>query len=437
MMKGTLKLCRGLVALSLTLLCLLSVVSVVNAASISTIASNTTYHALRSFGSAIYDSAANRTFVTYSGPEMDVYVRAYNHTSNSWETAAKVYDWNDSSTYAYHDYPTMVLLPDGKLGIFIVDHTTAAYLIKAPNTHSLAGTWTRTKISDDKNAYPMPIVSGNTVYLFYSKNDDVSYPYRTYRYIKSTNSGATWSSPVTVIDSGKTADRFNEVYAFGVVEKGGKIYITWRMSGGGGGHNHASRNLYLAYLNTANGAMYNAGGTSMGNVVNTSDLSSCLVVSAAPDTTSTNPHERHPISNPVPALTSDNKVVVGFGQYVNGNRTIKLASYDSGTWTVQTADSSASSFMDLAKSGTGTNEFEIMYLAQGGNSVISKRTTNLGSSWTTLYNLSVPYASNADTTIYVNYVENRSTIHAIGATINNAERQTDYTGKWNVFAIRQ
>lgn len=167
-----------------SLIMFFSFVSVGLAESISNIASNASYHSVRTFGSGLYDSAANKTFITYSGPEMDVYVKAFNHSTNSWESGVKVYDWNDSSTWAYHNYSTMVLMPDGKLALFVFDHTASAYMIKAPNTHSISGTWNRMQISTDKNAYPMPVVSGNTVYLFYSKNDDVSYPYRTYRYIK-------------------------------------------------------------------------------------------------------------------------------------------------------------------------------------------------------------------------------------------------------------
>ncbi|MBB3111524.1 hypothetical protein FHS18_003592 [Paenibacillus phyllosphaerae] len=427
----------------LTVLCMLSLVSAVSVASaesISTIESNASYHARRSFGTGLYDSTANKTFVTYSGPQMDVYVKAYNHATASWEPAVKVYDWDDSSTYAYHDYPTMVLLPDGKLGIFINNHATAAYLIKAPNTHSISGTWVRTQISSDLNAYPMPVISGSTIYYFYSKNNDQSYPYRTYRYIKSTDSGATWSSPLTVIDTQKTNGQFDEVYAYGVAEKNGKIYITWSMSGGSGGHDHSSRHLYLAYLNTTDGAMYNVAGTTAGNVINTSDLASCLVTEAQPLTTSSVYNDRHPISNSAPSVAGDGTVVVGFGQQNtdgSGTKTIKLASFLNGAWSFQTVDTAASGFMDLVKSGSGAQQFDILYSASQATVLVSKQTTNLGSSWTNLYTFNVPFSSNADTMVYANFIENRQTVRVVGGTINTSERQTDYTGKWNLFAVHQ
>ncbi|TYP74827.1 BNR-4 repeat-containing protein [Paenibacillus methanolicus] len=407
--------------------------------SIAAIESNASYHSRRTFGIGLYDGVANKTFIAYSGPEMDVYVKAYNHASQSWEAAVKVYDWNDSSQFAYHDYPTMVLLPDGKLGIFALDHAVSAYLIKAPTAHSLSGTWTRTQISTDKNTYPMPIVSGQSVYLFYSRNDDLTHPYRTYRYTKSTDNGATWSAPVTAIDSGKTADKFSEVYAYGVAEKDGKIYVTWSMAGGAGGHNQASRHLYLAYLDTATGQMHNAGGQSMGSVVNEPDLAACLVVSAEPDTASANYGARHPISNSAPSVTKDGKVVVAYGQQnADGTSAIRLAAFASGAWTVRTADAAAGGFTDVVKAGAGTNEFEVLYASADGDSLVSKKTTDLGASWTSLYTLAVPFGpGNADSIVYANYIEQRQGIRVVGATINVAERQTDYTGKWNVFAIKQ
>ena len=106
-------------------------------------------------------------------------------------------DWN-----IFHDYGTSVLLPDGRYGIFAADHAHNLRLIKAPAPHSVAGTWSNTKISSDYNMYPMPVVAGNTVYVFYSKYmTSATGTYRTYRYIKSTYNRATfswsgWSSPV-------------------------------------------------------------------------------------------------------------------------------------------------------------------------------------------------------------------------------------------------
>jgi hypothetical protein len=405
------------------------------AVSLSQIEGNGAYHARRSFGAGLYDSVSNKTFINYSGPQMDVYVKAYNHSTSSWEPAVKVADWNDSSTYAYHDYGTMVMLPDGKLGILIFNHSSAAYLLKAPNAHSMDGVWTKTQINADKTAYPMPAVVGNTVYLLYSKNDNQSYPYRTYRMTKSTDSGATWSTPVSIIDSGKTADKFNEVYSNGVYIHGDKIYMTWSMAGGPGGHNHSSRHLYVAYLNTADGNMYSASGTNLGAKVDNAELADCLVYDALPVTSSSDYGTRHPVQQADVAVADDGTVVVAFGEQENaGGQTVRFGKLVSGVWSYSTLQTGTRNYRDLAK--TGPDDFEVLYLSNDYTQLVSTATANLGSTWSEQYNLAIPLApSNADFPVYANFIENRQNIQAIIGAVNLAQRNTDYTGKWPIIAV--
>lgn len=414
---------------------LFSFPSMAAAASADVIESNASYHARRTFGTGLYDPVSDKTYITYSGPVMDVYVKAFDHAANAWEPAVKIRTWNDSVTSAYHDYTTMVMLPDGKLGIFIFNHSTSAYLLKAPTANSISGTWTLTPISGDKTAYPMPIVVGGDVYLFYSKNDDSSYPYRTYRYIKSSDSGQTWSAPSTIIDTGKTADKFNEVYAFGVYQKFGNIYITWTMGGGPGGHNAEARNLYLAYLDTSDSTMRNAAGVNLKSTVNFgADLDSCLVATSLPTATGTEYFANHPIQNSQPSVDDDGTIYVGYGDESVDGPSIKLAKFSGGAWSFSTVDATTSRFLDMVK--TGSHRFEVLYASEDFSTLHGKQTDNGGTSWYAKYTYNTPFGgSNADRVFYANFIEGRSAISAVGATINYAERQLDYTGKWTVFAI--
>jgi hypothetical protein len=432
-MKG--KLWRKLLVTVLAALFMAGDVGYAAAVSLSQIEGNGSYHARRSFGAGLYDSVSNKTFINYSGPQMDVYVKAYDHSTSSWEPAVKVADWNDSSTYAYHDYGTMVLLPDGKLGILIFNHSSAAYLLKAPNAHSMDGVWTKTQINADKTAYPMPAVVGNTVYLLYSKNDNQSYPYRTYRMTKSTDSGATWSTPVSIIDSGKTADKFNEVYSNGVYIHGDKIYMTWSMAGGPGGHNHSSRHLYVAYLNTADGNMYSASGINLGVKVDNAELADCLVYDALPVTSSSDYGTRHPVQQADVAVADDGTVVVAFGEQENaGGQTVRFGKLVSGVWSYSTLQTGTRNYRDLAK--TGSDDFEVLYLSNDYTQLVSTATTNLGVTWSEQYNTAIPLApSNADFPVYANFIENRQNIQAVIGAVNLAQRNTDYTGKWPIIAV--
>lgn len=411
------------------LLLLLTSVDSVFAASTTTIANNGVYACRRTFGGGLYDSTANKTFVCWSGAGMDVYVNEYNHSTNAWGTPVKIADWDKPTANAYHDYPTMVLLPDGKLGIFLNSHAVGAYLLKAPNTHSIAGTWAKSQISTDKNCYPMPVVSGSDVYYFYSRNDDLSFPYRTYKYIKSSDSGSSWSSPLTVIDSQKLNNQFDEVYAYSVYPKEGKIYITWVLSGGPLGHNGQSKNLYIAYFNTSDGKMYTVAGGSLGNMVDYNDLSKCVIEEASP-TSST----KFPITYSAASMCTDGTVVVAYGKSTDSSSAIKFARWDGASWTINTIASGTSNFKDITKAGD--NAFEVLYMS--GNNIISTKTADKGSTWTNNYTVAAPYANGADNVTGISFVEGRHSSKAVsvfGTTFNYANRDVDYSGKWPVFSI--
>lgn len=400
------------------------------------IATNGSFQSRRSFGGGLYDAVTNRTFVVWNGPGMDLYARTYDHNSGAWGSALKIADWDDSSTYAYHDYTTLVLMPDGRLAVFICDHTKAAYMIKAPNERSIGGTWTKTRISTDLNTYPMPVVHGSTVYFFYSRNDDLSWPYRQYRMIRTTNNGTSWTSPVVVIDTGKTSDRMNEVYASGVFETGGRIYISFTLAGGGG-HNERSQNLYLTYYDTANGQMHSPQGESLGTTVyGATEIGKTLVRTSLPPSTGTY-DELHPIFYSQPMTDSSGTMFIGFGETIKGTgKYIRYGKLVNGSWTFGTIASGTAEFLDMVR--TGTNHFEFLYTDDASTRIINRRLNDGGASQTTLYDLPVSYGStNANKVVNANFITNRSTIRAVGTTINDTEETSDYSGKWPIFTIQQ
>jgi len=129
-------------------------------------------------------------------------------------------------------------MPDGRLAVFRAEHTVAAHMYSA---HSISGTWSSRRISTDRNGYPEPIFLGRTIYPFHGQCTDISYPCRTYRLITSSDSGLTWSAPRTVIDSGRTSDKYGEVYAFGVTQRVSRVYLTWSAHGGPKDRNGGAR----------------------------------------------------------------------------------------------------------------------------------------------------------------------------------------------------
>lgn len=395
------------------------------------IAGNETYGCRRTFGGGLYDSTANKTWVCWSGPQMDIYVREYNHATNSWGTAVKVADVNTSGSNSYHNYPVMEILPDGKLAIFYAIHSNNLHMVKAPNVRSISGTWTNTVISNNANCYPMPIVNGSEIYVFYSRSDDLSWPYRSYRYIKSTDNGSTWTSPVTVIDSGETADKFNEVYAFGICKNSTKLHITWTMAGGPGGHNDKSRNLYHAYFNTTDSKMYNAANTDLGTCIDNAELSSCIAYSAEPSSS-----YKKPIQYSQPLVQDDSKIVIGF-QHTDsstGQTNQKFVKYSSGSWTAYTVATNTERFLDITK--VGSDDFRFAYMSANKYTLYIEKTVDGGATWTSDLSLGVPYDNNADTINSGNFITNgQSNIQMICTTYDYETRDTDYSGVWPVFTI--
>ena len=298
--------------------------------------------------------------------------------------------------------------------------------------YSITGTWSARTISTDRNAYPEPVVNGTNIWVFYSQNTQISYPYRVYRFIKSTDSGKTWSAPKTIIDSGKTADKYAEVYAFGVTRSDDRIYLTWSMHGGPKGHNGGGKNIYAGYFDTDDSTMHTVGGTSLGAGVEPAELQQTRVVTTIP--TDLPADKVLPEENPVTLRLPDGTVVLGYGVHTKTSRKIVLAHFANNAWTSTTVDSATSLFKDIAVAGNGV---EFLYVTADNKRLLSKLWTP-GSAATPKWDVTVPYASGADTTFYADFVENRFSggISVIASTIDYETRKTNHTAKWPIFAIR-
>jgi hypothetical protein len=202
---------------------------------------------------------------------MSIYVREFDHSSGQWSTPIKAFGLNNSDKNDYHNYPCIALAPDGHYLIFYFRHSSTSYMLKSPSPDKITGVWSRRRLSNDKCAYPMPVVMGDdAVYLIYSST--AAHRHRPYRMIKPTDNGETWSKPVTLIDSGhKQEEKYAELYAHGFsVDKGGKerparIPLGWEMALGPRGHNKGGYGNFFAYFNCQDQEMYTAGNQGLGS----------------------------------------------------------------------------------------------------------------------------------------------------------------------------
>jgi hypothetical protein len=345
------------------------------------LASNYSSTCRRPFGAGLYDAAAGKTFVCWNGPGMSICARAYDHASRSWSGEITACKLDFSKRYVYHNYPVLRLAPDGRLVVYFCNHSGQLFQVKAPHAHSIEGDWTKTEISIDQNAYPMPIVSGKNIYVFYSKNDEITWPYRTYRYVKSADSGTTWTEPATVIDSEKKEPaKFDEVYAAGICynPESGRIGITWSM-GGGKAHYSASRDLYFAWFNTRTDRMENAAGRDLGTAILFDELDACCVIKSPGDPDAPDRRMRYPITRPQPSfIRKTGAPVIAFGIYKPGTGDLAcFMRWEGDAWKLRSMLPAPKTFCDLESAGA--DEFRI--LCRDGSMVMVFRSTNAGLSW--------------------------------------------------------
>ena len=391
------------------------------------ISDDAVYQSRRTQGGGVYDPESRTTYVVWNAGAMDIYLRGYDHHARTWGKPVLIAEWGNTGTWAYHDYAVLTLLPNGHLAIYASHHVQDVVQFVAPTPHSLEGTWTRSTVTTDLAAYPEPVVVGDTVHLFYSRNDDQAWPYRTYKVITSSDNGASWSGPRNIIDTGRTDDLFNQVYVKSADAIGDRACLTWTLAGGPGGHNAESQNLYGACFDPTTARMQTLAGASLGATVDAGDLAAVLLLEAPTSTAA-----KHPV--PLASLAEDprtGRIIVGVGVTIDGVGTVRAgwAADDGIEWT--TVVESSSRFRDMTWSRNGV---EILSLGRATPTVRADHVSPHHVK--NLWEIEIPYGdSGADTAYTATYVENRSTISAVLSTIDESERTKDYTGSWPVVAL--
>ena len=264
----------------------------------------------RPVAGGVYDAVAHRTFISWGGVHEDNYVQAYDHGTGTWSAPVKVGDGLDDS----HNYPTMVLAPDGHLLVFHNLHNTQLFVARSPKAHSIEGTWTEQVIAvGDGATYPMPFVADNgAVYVFIRetvRDLDHTSPVdlRPMKYVRSTDSGLTWSNTAQLtgdkyaIAPTDRPDNMNEIYigqlrhvsaGWGRPER---VLIVYTLAGGGvEGHLHDRyhHNIYYTYFTPADLHLHAADGRDLGTRIDDAEQEAYLKVADTPFLAA--PYQRSP-----------------------------------------------------------------------------------------------------------------------------------------------
>lgn len=235
----------------------------------------------RPMAAGYYDTAANKTFVCFTGDKMVPQVAAYDHTHDKWSTPVSVN--MHPPTDDDHDYAHIFPLGDGRVGLTSSDHNRKLYFAKSENPGSIKGNWSVAEVRSNLRAtYPMPMTSSDgTLYIMYRESGKLS-DYRPINWVHSTDNGNSWSKPTPTIDfKNARADNLNEIYLGGMSydsdhphESLGEGYHgSWTIAGGGPGthdHDDYHKNMYYAFFHMSNAHWYAADGTDLGgNIDNT------------------------------------------------------------------------------------------------------------------------------------------------------------------------
>ncbi|MFD8493818.1 BNR-4 repeat-containing protein [Amycolatopsis sp. NPDC059657] len=250
----------------------------------------------RPVAGGVYDPVADQTFISWSGKSADTYVQAYDHKKKTWTSPKKISGGESDS----HNYPTMVLAADGHLLIFRGMHNTRTVINRAPNVHSLDGTWTETKVAAGNAAsYPMPVkLNDGTLFLFYRETTNQIDPkaaadFRPMKYIVSKDNGKTWKNSVQLtgkpwaFGSKGRADHMDEIYVgqLRLVPETGRIQFAYTLAGGGPTqhkHDVYHRNVYYASFDPVSLKFYSAAGRDLGTQVDDSEQEQYLKVADTP-----------------------------------------------------------------------------------------------------------------------------------------------------------
>ncbi|WP_084557453.1 BNR-4 repeat-containing protein [Hamadaea tsunoensis] len=260
----------------------------------------------RPVAGAVFDPAADTTFITWGGRFEDNYAQAYDHHTGAWSAPVKVGDGDNDS----HNYPTIVQAHDGHLLVFRGLHNRELLVARSPQPHSLAGVWTTQVIAaGDGATYPMPFVTADgTIFVFIRETTrDLDHvtptDTRPMKYVRSTDNGLTWQNTFD-LTGGKYAiaptgrpDNMNEIYIGqlrlepATAGRPERVHIVYTLAGGGPeGHLHDRyhRNIYYTSFTPGDLHFHSAAGDDLGTSIDDPEQESLLQV-AQTDLQTVNP----------------------------------------------------------------------------------------------------------------------------------------------------
>lgn len=383
----------------------------------------------RPVGEGYYDASTDRTYVCWNERGMDIYMAYYSHGDAVWSSPELVYKNDMFGTWDYHNYVTMIPSKNGEPLFYYNIHSNSMYQVK----RNAQGKFERKMISDDLNAYPSPVRYEDKIYIFYSKNQEISYPYRPLRYISSNDEGETWTEPFTAIDSEKKMDRkMDEVYQCGCEfipacgEWPDRVLLTWTMWGGPRGHASEGYGAYMVQFYLEEECFYDAEGKKIGKVIDYDTMRKYCFIEE---------HQGNEISytnfGPVAINDRTGKPVVVYGVYQKDKYYLKQARFENGKWNIEVIEEDIYNVEDIKR---GSDYIEIVVCH--GEKIVTYRCLDGQKKFEKHSITRIVHGNNSDCLPYVNYIDKaKKEAQIIYSTMENKNFETYYQGLWPVVVL--
>ncbi|MDP0495259.1 MAG: BNR-4 repeat-containing protein [Verrucomicrobiota bacterium JB024] len=399
-------------------------------AAFTKIATNATYGCRRPHGYGLYDPVVDKTFICWNGPGMSVMGMSYDNATGQWSPEKTICKLNYVGTWDYHNYPNMAMAPDGHLLITWADHNDNLQIARAPEPHSMEGEWSHQLIETRNDCYPIIFSVDGRVYIFYSVTGDRLWPYRSFGYVYSDDSGQTWSDHINAIDSDqKDPDHIDEVYAYHMSvqpadgDQPARVHFVWVMRGGPNGHNQGSRNAYMATFYPESGTWEAPDGSDLGEII---DLDEMLDYCTVLDTGSILAEKL--VNRILVSEYSDGSLLVIY----NNRSECWEAVWDGDTWQHRKlADIAAK---DLEPMPDGSHR--LLLSTEGQTAMEMYIQQEKGGEWVKTFEKVVPYADGADRTWSMAFIDHsRPEVDILMSQLKLGEEKNDYSGSWPVWTV--
>lgn len=404
-----------------------------NPLNIQTVSNKGSFACRRPIGEGYYDEDKKLTFFAWNEKGMDIWLGCYNHMTQEFEEPECVWINNMKKRWDYHNYVTLIKGPDGQAMFYHTIHSHSLYQIVKDKD----GSWIKTKISSDSNAYPSPICVKGIIYIFYSQNTEISWPYRVLRYIKSKDGGKIWSKPRTLIDSEKKADNhYDEVYGCSCEflpsyrELPDRICLTWQMWGGPRGHAAGSKGAYITSFHLDDEKIYTLDGRKIGDLIDHKSLESkCLIEKGECR------QHSHIVYGPVIANDYNGHVIIIYGIWNHGKCYLKEAIINTSKkdldWSIRVISEDYYNVKDIKK-----DEDSLSILLSHGDSMIVMSKSKSSDNWLVESITNMPINHKNNSFPYYNFIkDSQKEVEIILGSIDLYSIEDYYEGLWPVYVL--